>query len=404
MKYDFDTIIDRSGTLSYKWEARETEFPQNPQALPFWIADMDFPCPEPVVKAVQNRAAHPIYGYTRASAHSRELAAAWQKKRNGWDARPEWVEFTNGIVPALSSMVAAFTEPGEGVIIQPPVYYPFRESIINNGRTVVENRLVFDGEQWGINFEELEQLAAVPENKLLLFCHPLNPVSRVLSAEELERVAKICLENQVLLVVDEIHSDLVYRHRRFYSTAALSREIEQNCVVATAPSKTFNIAGLQMSAIFIPNDGLRQKFQKELTKRVLYIVNVFGAAAFDAAYGDPECENYLDQLMDYLWENYQFLDQYLAEYMPKIKCQKPDATYLLWLDFREMGLFGEELERFCLQEAGVAFDAGRWFGGDADGFMRINIGCPRSLLKQGLDCLRDAYEKRMDNVEGRGVL
>ena len=170
--------------------------------------------------------------------------------------------------------------------------------------------------------------------------------------------------------------------------------VEQICVVATAPSKTFNIAGLQMSAIIIANDELREKFRRETEKRVLYIANLFGATAFEAAYSSPECEEYLEQLIDYLWENYVFLDQYLKQNMPKIKCQKPDATYLLWLDFRELGLHDAELERFCLEEAGVAFDAGKWFGGDGEGFMRINIGCPRSILEQGLELLKEAYQKK----------
>lgn len=394
MKYDFDKVIDRTGTLSYKWEARDINFPKNPQALPFWIADMDFPCPDPIVKAVQKRAEHPIYGYSKVSDRSCELVAAWEKKRNNWDVDPDWISFTNGIVPALSAMVAAFTEPGDGVIIQQPVYYPFEESVLNNGRKVVSNDLVFDGERWNINYEELEELAAKPENKLLLLCHPLNPVSRVLSKEELLKIADICLRNHLVLAVDEIHSDLIYRHCRFQSMAALGKEIEQICVVAYAPSKAFNMAGLQMSAIIIPNKDLRTKFEKEVEKRVLYMANLFGATAFEAAYADPECEEYLEQLIDYLWENYLFLDEYLRTKMPKIKCQKPDATYLLWLDCRELGLDCEELERFCLEEAGVAFDVGRWFGGDGAGFMRINIGCPRSMLKQGLELLEKAYKKR----------
>ena len=394
MKYNFDEMLDRNGTLSYKWDGRSIDYPDNPEALPFWIADTDFPCPRPIVKAVQERAAHPIYGYSKVSDDSKALIAAWEKKRNGWDAKPEWVTFTNGIVPALSAIVAAFTEPGDGVIIQPPVYYPFLDSVINNDRTVVNNDLIFDGEKWTINFEELEELAAKPENKLLLFCHPLNPVSRVLSEEELRRVGEIRVRHHVILAVDEIHSDLIYRHCTFHSIAALSKEIEQNCIVATSPSKTFNIAGLQLSAILIPNKNLLKAFEKETAKRVLYIANLFGATAFQAAYSDPECEEYLEQLIDYLWDNYLFLDQYLKEHMPKIKCQKPDATYLLWLDFRELGLSDEELQKFCLQEGNIALDVGAWFGGDGSGFMRLNIGCSRSLLKQGLDRLAAAYQKR----------
>ena len=202
-------------------------------------------------------------------------------------------------------------------------------------------------------------------------------------------MGEICVRHHVLLAVDEIHSDLIYRHCTFHSMAALSKEIEQNCIVATSPSKTFNIAGLQLSAILIPNKNLLKAFEKETTKRVLYMANLFGATAFQAAYSDPECEEYLEQLIDYLWDNYLFLDQYLKEHMPKIKCQKPDATYLLWLDFRELGLSDEELQKFCLEEGNIALDAGAWFG-----FMRLNTGCSRSLLKQGLDRLAAAYQKR----------
>ena len=392
MKYNFDEVIDRHGTLSHKWDNMVYEFPDNPDAIPLWVADMDFPSPRPVVEAIQKRAAHPIYGYSDISANSQMLVAKWQRK-SGWEVKPDWVTFSNGIVPALSAAVESYTEAGEGVIIQPPVYYPFKEAVENNGRRLVENHLIYKDGRWGINFEELEEMAAVPNNKLLLLCHPLNPVSRVLDKEELEKVAEICLKNHVILMVDEIHGDLVYPHKKFYSVAGLDPQYEQITVTAVAPSKTFNIAGLQMSAIIIPNQELRTKFEKVMTKRV-YIPNLFGTVAFDAAYGDPECEEYLEQLIDYLWKNYLFIDEYLKKNMPKIKCQKPDATYLLWLDCRELGLKEEELERFCLKEGGVAFDSGRWFGRDGSGFMRMNIGCPKSLLEKALEQLQKAYEKR----------
>ena len=393
MKYDFDKVIERKNTFSYKWDAMDENFPENPQAMPLWVADMDFPCPRPIVEAVQKRAAHPIYGYSRISPNSQRLVAQWEKRRNHWDVQPDWVTFSNGVVPALNAVVTAYTKPGEGVIIQPPVYYPFREAVENNGRKLVNNNLIFDGEKWTINFEELEQLAADEKNKVLLLCHPLNPVSRVLKKEELERIGDICLRHRVILAVDEIHGDLIYRHAKFYSLASLRKEYEEITITAMAPSKTFNIAGLQMSAIIIPNPELRAKFDREMEKRV-YIPNLFGAVAFDAAYGDPECEEYLEQLIDYLWDNYVYLDQYLKQHMPKIKCQKPDATYLLWLDCRELGLTEEELEEFCLREANVAFDAGKWFGGDGEGFMRINVGCPRATVTGAGEHLRAAYEKR----------
>lgn len=192
MPYDFNKVIDRSDTMSQKWDNQEENFPENPKALPFWVADMDFPCPEPIVRAVQERAAHPIYGYSMIGKKSKELAAGWQKKRHSWDVDPSWVTFSNGIVPALNAAVTAYTEPGDGVIIQPPVYYPFRDAIENNGRKVINNPLIYDGEKWDVNLNELERLAEEENNKLLLLCHPLNPVSRVLTKEELIRIGEIC--------------------------------------------------------------------------------------------------------------------------------------------------------------------------------------------------------------------
>ena len=393
MPYDFNKVIDRSDTMSQKWDNQEENFPENPEALPFWVADMDFPCPEPIVRAVQERAAHPIYGYSMIGKKSKELAAGWQKKRHSWDVDPSWVTFSNGIVPALNAAVTAYTEPGDGVIIQPPVYYPFRDAIENNGRKVINNPLIYDGEKWDVNLNELERLAEEENNKLLLLCHPLNPVSRVLTKEELIRIGEICEKNHVLMIIDEIHSDLVYRHTKFYSLASLNEKFAQNSITAVAPSKTFNIAGLQMSAIIIPNEKLRERFDQEMERRN-FIPNLFGSVAFEAAYSSSECEEYLEELIDYLWDNYIFLDQYLKEHMPKIKCQKPDATYLLWLDFGELHMSSEEIESFCLKEAGLAFDAGRWFGGEGKKYMRIKIGCPRKQLKQALELLEKAYKRR----------
>lgn len=393
MPYDFDKVIDRSNTMSQKWDNQEENFPENPKALPFWVADMDFSCPEPIVRAVQERAAHPIYGYSMIGKKSKELAAGWQKKRHNWNVDPSWVTFSNGIVPALNAAVTAYTEPGDGVIIQPPVYYPFRDAIENNGRKVINNPLIYDGEKWDVNLNELERLAEEENNKLLLLCHPLNPVSRVLTKEELIRIGEICEKNHVLMIIDEIHSDLVYRHTKFYSLASLNEKFAQNSITAVAPSKTFNIAGLQMSAIIIPNEKLRERFDQEMERRN-FIPNLFGSVAFEAAYSNSECEEYLEELIDYLWDNYIFLDQYLKEHMPKIKCQKPDATYLLWLDFGELHMSSEEIESFCLKEAGLAFDVGRWFGGESENYMRMNIGCPRSQLRRALELLEKAYKKR----------
>lgn len=392
MRYDFDQVLDRHGTLSHKWDNMQNAFPDNPAAIPFWVADTDFACPRPIVEAVRKRAEHPIYGYSDISEQSPRLVADWQK-RNGWEVDPSWVIFSNGVVPTLSAIVETFTEAKDGVIIQPPVYYPIREVVENNGRKVIENHLILENGRWGIDFEQLVRQAKDPDNTLMILCHPLNPVSRVLDKEELRQIGQICLENHLILVVDEIHSDLVFPHKTFYSLAGLDKCYEKITVTAVAPSKTFNIAGLQTSALIIPDRELFDMFQETMARKV-YIPNLFGAAAFEAAYGDPECEEYLRQLLVYLWDNYLFLDTYLKENMPKIRCQKPDATYLLWLDCRELGLDDRELEIFYLKEGGIALDAGHWFGKGGSGFMRINIGCPRSLLEKGLDQLKNAYVKR----------
>ena len=372
---------------------RKYEFPDNPDVLPFWLADMDFPCPVEITEAIQKRASHPIYGYSFAEDHLSELTAQWQKKRNGWSVEPEWVTFSNGVVPALNAIITAFTKSGDGVIIQPPVYYPFREAIENNFRKTFNNPLVYDGTRWIIDFEGLESLAGMPENKLLFLCSPHNPVSRSFEREELLRIGRICLENNVIIISDEIHSDLIFRHCRHTPIASLSKEISDITITAVSPSKTFNTAGLQMAAVIVSNAELRKAFETDMERRN-YIPNLFGVVAFEAAYANQGCVEYLEQLIDYLWENYLFVDDYLKKHLPKIKCQRPEATYLVWLDCSGLGLEPKELEEFFISEAGVAFDCGSWFGGNASEYMRLNIACPRSILKQCLDRIKAACEKR----------
>ena len=393
MRYNFDEVIERSNTLSYKWDGREEKFPENTNVIPMWLADMDFPCPQEIAAAVRKRAEHPIYGYSFAVDKCKDLTAKWQKKRNCWDVQPGWVTFSNGVVPALNAAITAFTNEGDGVIIQPPVYYPFRESVENNFRKVCANNLVFDGVRWKINFEELEEIASVPDNKLLILCNPHNPVSRCFEEDELCRLGEICLKNNVIIMSDEIHSDLVFAGNKHIPIASISKEISDITLTAVSPSKTFNTAGLQMSAIIASNDTLLKRFVEDMGRKC-YISNLFGTVAFVAAYENIGCVDYLEQLKVYLWNNYLLLDDYLKCNMPKIKCQKPEATYLLWLNCSELGMSGEELEKFFVEEAGVAFDSGAWFGGGCERFMRINIACPRSTLSKALCQIKDAYDKR----------
>lgn len=392
MKYNFDDVINRNNTLSYKWDGRYDKFPENPNVIPMWLADMDFPCPSEISDAVKARAEHPIYGYSFAVEKCKDLTAQWQKKRNNWNVSPEWVAFSNGVVPALNAAITAFTDEGDGVIIQPPVYYPFSESITNNFRKVCANNLIYNGERWTINFEELEQMASEDENKLLILCNPHNPVSRCFEYDELKRIGEICIKHNVIIVSDEIHSDLVFRGNRHIPIASISSEISAITLTAVSPSKTFNTAGLQMSAIIASNKMLLDEFVKDMGRKY-YISNLFGTVAFVAAYENSGCVEYLEQLIDYLWSNYLYLDGFLREHMPKIRCQKPEATYLMWLDCSELGMSGKEIERFFIEEAGVAFDSGEWFGGNCSKYMRINIACPRATLKNALYQMKAAYDR-----------
>lgn len=393
MKYNFDRELDRNDTLSMKWDGRVKVFPGKPNVIPMWLADMDFESPKPITDAVQKRAAHPAYGYGFAKECCKDLISAWQERRNGWKISRDCVTFTNGIVPAINTAVTAFTEKGDGVIVQTPVYYPFMDAVRNNFRDLKENRLLFNGERWEIDFDNLEELAADPKTKLLILCSPHNPVCRCFEKWELEKVGMICAKNNVIIFSDEIHSDLVYRHCKHVPLASINEEIGKITLTACSPSKTFNTAGLQMSAILSENPELLKEFDLE-KQRKCHISNLFGTIAFVAAYEDFGCEDYLEQLIDYLWENYLYLDQFLKKNMPKIKCQKPEATYLMWLDCTELGMEGEELENFFLEEAGVAFDSGRWFGGDCSSFMRMNIACPKSTLKKALSQMKAAYDKK----------
>lgn len=390
MKYNFDQVPDRMNTFSYKWDCNKEEFPHRPDAIPMWVADTDFPCPVEIVNAIRNRAEHPIYGYSTLAEDSERLVAAWQKNRNGWEIDPSWVTYTNGVVPALSMAVRAFAKVGEGVIIMSPVYYPFKNTVVGNHRVLRENHMKYDGERWGIDFEELEKLAAMPDTKLLLLCNPHNPLCRVLEKEELLRIGEICLKHQVLIMSDEIHGDLVFKGFRHIPIASLSSQISNITITATAPSKTFNIAGLQMSAIICENEELRNKFLEALGFE--NIASVFGAVGLKAAYGEPGCVEYLEQLLEYLWGNYLALDEGFKKDMPKIQVQRPEATYLMWLDCRELAMTDEELYHFFVEEAGVGIEMGNLFGGNTAGYVRMNIGCSRVTIEECPRRLEQAYK------------
>ena len=385
MKYDFDVIHDRKLFHSVKWNQLKGQFGRE-DLLPLWVADMDFKSPQPVINALREGAEHGIYGYTGMEDSYYAAIISWMKKRHHWPVRKEWISFSPGVVSAIAFLIRIFSQPGDKIIIQPPVYYPFSETISRNGRQVINNPLILDGQRYLMDFVALEKKLADPLVKLLILCNPHNPVGRVWDAEALQQLGELCLKHHVLVIADEIHSDIIYPGFRHLPFPSISKRFEQNCVVCTSPSKTFNLAGLKTSAIIIPNRELFHTYDHFLDAFHLKMGNYFGIIALEAAY--QKGEDWLEQLLLYLSGNLAFLKNYLAEYIPEVKLIEPEGTYLVWLDFRDLHLDTDQLNRLLLEQAKVALDDGCWFGQEGQGFQRINIGCPRSGLKKALDRIR----------------
>ena len=393
MPNDFDIEIDRRYTGSVKWEfAIDSEDPSQKsrtdacfgsnRVLPMWVADMDFPSPEPVIKALQKRAQHGIFGYTQPDQAYLEAVTGWMKKRHGWHVEESWIVTTQGVVPALHLLVRALTQPGDKILIQRPVYYPFFSAIEKNGCRIVSNSLVMTDGQYRMDYDDLETKAADPDVKLAILCSPHNPVGRVWTREEIQRFGHICLRNHVRVISDEIHGDLVYPGVTFSPFAVADSAFQENTVVCTAPSKTFNLAGLQTSNIFIPDTKIRQKFKESLLANGLSGLNPFGMTACRVAY--EEGEPWLEDLLHYLKANLDALVNFFESEIPEIKVIHPEGTYLVWFDCRSLGLDKHQLRNLFLDQARVFLDEGNLFGPEGDGFERINIACPRSLLMQGL--------------------
>jgi cystathionine beta-lyase len=388
MAYDFDRTINRYQTASLKWDEADRLFGSS-GILPMWVADMDFRVPRPVIEAIKRRAEHGIFGYTTRPASYYDAVIGWMKRRHNWEIRKEWICHSPGVVPALSLMVQAFTQPGEKILIQPPVYYPFASVVLKNERELVYNRLVEDGGTYRMDFMDLERKLS-DGVKMLILCSPHNPVGRVWRKDELEQLGRLCLEYGVLVVSDEIHADLVYSGHRHIPFAVLSEEFAQNSVICTAPSKTFNLAGLQTSNIIIPNETLRKTFTRIIDKNVLGLTNTFGVVATESAY--REGDEWLDQCLAYLEDNLTFLIRFVDSRIPMMRVIKPEGTYLVWLDCRSLGLEGKELQHLLRKKAKVALDDGSIFGPGGEGFVRINIACSRSVLEEGLHRIERALK------------
>jgi len=401
MKYNFDEVIDRTKYHSVKWDELETTFGAVPKdVLPMWVADMEFRSPQPVIEAIKKAAEHGIYGYTSRSDSYYQAIIDWMERRHNWKVKKDWLAFSPGIVPALSFIIRAFTQPGDKVVVQPPVYYPFFRVIENNGCHVVNNPLKLSNKKYFMDYDDLEKKVNDPRVKLVILCSPHNPVGRVWQKEELVILGEICLEHNIIVVSDEIHADILFKEYKHLPFASISPAFAHNSITCTAPSKTFNLAGLQTSTIIIPNKKYYKIYNNILDSLALDENNVFGLVALEAAYRDGE--EWLEQLLFYLNENLKFLMKYFKERIPKIKVIKPEGTYLVWLDCRQLGLSAKDLNNFMIKKARVALDDGRWFGTEGKGFMRINIACPRSFLEEGLKRIERAINR--ENLPGDGPL
>ncbi len=385
----FDQVIERRNSGSVKWDLVE-ELYGSRDVLPMWVADMDFHAPRPVVEAIVARAQHGVYGYTMRPASVYEAIEDWARTRHNWTIEREWIGFSPGVVPGLAFLLYALSEPGDKIIIQPPVYHPFAFTIRENDRQIVNNPLIFEDGQYRMDFEDLRQKAH-DGARLMILCSPHNPIGRVWTREELQRLGEICIQHGITVISDEIHSDLLMPGQVHTPFASIGEEFAQNSVVCTAPSKTFNLAGLQTSIITIPNKELRDKFNAIMNRLHLGLPNTFGLAAMEAAYRFGG--EWLDELGGYLSENLAYLTAFFEREAPQIKVVQPQGTYLAWLDCRELGLSTEELSRFMREDAKVGLDDGHIFGPGGDGFERINIACPRSVLQDGLQRIAGAVRK-----------
>lgn len=385
----FDKLIDRIGSDSAKWDGAPVIFGEA-DILPMWVADMDFAVAEPITQAILKRAAHPIYGYEIESDSVRQAVVDRLYQKFNWRVEKQWLVFSTGVVHALHMIIMAFTKPGDGVILQPPVYYPFFSAITHNGCTVIENQLALQDGGYVMDFEGLKNgfrpnysgLRPEPSRaRMMLLCSPHNPVGRVWQREELEETAAIVIDNDGIIISDEIHAELLLDGHRHIPTATLGEEVAMNTITCFAPSKTFNLAGLKASVMIIPNPTLRRVF-RERTAGFLSTPCPFGMAAMEAAFrhGDP----WLKELIAYLEDNLRFLKDFIETRIPSIRVMPIEGTYLVWLDCRAMGMDDRGLRAFMRKKAKVGLDDGFIFGSGGSGFQRINIACPQSRLEEGL--------------------
>ncbi len=390
MKYNFDNVIDRSKNRAGKYDERQKKF-GTMDVIPLWVADMDFQTAQPIIDACVEKALEGIWGYTYRPDSYFDAILGWQLRRHGWKIDKEKVSWSLGVVPALSSIIKVFTNEGDSVMIQTPVYSEFYDITEAWERKVVENQLIEQEGGWTIDFADFEEKAKDPNVKIFLLCSPHNPLGIVWRKEQLEKMFEICRANDVLMVSDEIHSDLVFHGKKHIPTAMISDEARDHVISCISGTKTFNLAGLQASTNVFPNLEMKAAFDKFWMNLDIHRNNAFSSVAMEAAFN--EGEEWLEQLLPYLSENFDFIKDYCEKYIPKIKPNIPDATYLVWLDCRELGLDNEQLRKFMIEEAKLGLNEGYTFGRSLSGFMRLNAACSRSVLVKAMKQLEAAVNR-----------
>ncbi len=388
MKNNLKFAKNRYNTESVKWDLCDTQF-NGENLLPMWVADMDISTAKPVIEAVKKKVSSGIFGYSFLSEELKEIVANWLKKRNGYEIFPDCVNYAPGVGSALHILVRALTDKDDNIIIQTPVYHVFAEVIRNNKRKVLENPLKFIDGKYEIDFEDLE--SKLQHAKMIILSSPHNPVGKVFTKEELQKIGELCVKYRVFLVSDEVHSDLTLFDNKFVSTASISPEIEDITITCTSPSKAFNLAGLQLATIIIKNQKIATKYLRELELIGLHGPNSVASVALKTAY--TKGENWLNNLKAYLEDMTNYIDQFLKENIPQVKLIYPQATYLLWLDFRALNLTNKELDDFILHQCKLALNSGYSFGENGSGFMRMNIATSRENITKALISLKREIEK-----------
>jgi len=388
--WDFDEVINRENTSCIKYDERESKFGKS-DVIPLWIADMDFRTPDFIIKALDERLKHQILGYSYRPDSYFDAFIKWIYLLHKWKVCREWIEFSPGVVPALNLCTLAYTSKGDEIIIQPPVYPPSHAAVTDHDRKLIYNNLKETDGGWFMDFDGLRRLIT-PATKMIVISNPHNPVGRVWKSSELAELVEICHEKSIVILSDEIHSDLILEGHTHVPLASVSEKAAEITVTCMAPSKTFNLAGLSTSSMIITDQILRDKYRKTLVNLHLHLGNIFGNVASEAAYTSGE--EWLHRMLEYVQGNIDLVMQYCKEHFPDILPVKPEATYMIWLDCRKMNLSGRDLQRFFVDEAGVGMNEGSSFGPGGEGFMRMNVACPRSIVMKALNNIEQALKRR----------